>query len=102
RIGVEQCRIESRQRDALRREQQTDLRATKNDAVGTGRLTACHDVNVMLPGLIADDTLAELLEDYIVDGRAVRRIRHDRIDAMTLAQPRQVEILLHRVTRRQQ
>jgi hypothetical protein len=35
---------------------------------------------------------AELVEDRIVDDPAIRRIRHHRIDAMTIAQPGQIEI----------
>ena len=83
-------------------DEQVDLRAAEQDRLRAALGQCGHDLAEALARLVADDADAELLVDDAVDLGALAGLGHDHLEAVLVAHPPDVEVLLHRVGRGQQ
>ena len=96
-LGVQARGVEGRHRRVLRPDQQVDLRAAEQDRLRATVGEAAHDAPVPLARAVVDDADAELSVDHVVDDAPVVGVGHEHLEPVRVAQPADVELLLHRV-----
>src|SRR5699024_7291396 len=75
-------------------DEQADFSARQGHRVGTPSLEIVHDFDVPGTGRVREDSLSELIPDNLIDLKACRLIRHQRLNALRL-EAAGVEILEH-------
>jgi integrase len=96
-LSVQDCGVEDRHVRIFGADQQSDLGAAEQDALGTSCHEVCDHGLVGGPRAVADDAQAELVVDDVVDDPAFDWVGYQNAQPVHVAQPSDIEVLLHRV-----
>src|SRR5699024_2930882 len=76
--------VDGRQWNGFWWDEQADFSARQGHRVGTPSLEIVHDFDVPGTGRVREDSLSELIPDNLIDLKACRLIRHQRLNALRL------------------
>ena len=89
------CGIEERDRNIVFSNQQRDLGASQHDPFGSLFHQAIDNCNNIIPRLLKNTSLTELIVNHIVNKLAIPFARNQHIYPVPLLQPTSIEPLLH-------